>query len=431
MTSRQDLLRSEKRPAFKPAAWLERIASVGIVTTDPMIARRQRFTNVAAFATAANAVSHLVINSIYAFDDLMIVHAYNTILAALALGATQLHRFGPNVAASSLVFVIIAGNLLVVFLFGSESTLHVYFTLAGAMLFMFGIEGWRFFLFWFAIACIALFASVHLVSEHGVVMEYDMYLRQMLSSHAMFNAIAINAVLIFYALAALRRAEINLGHEYARSEALIGAVMPAAIATRLKGGEQRIADQIENLSVLFADLVDFTAAARGLPPAVVVGYLDGLVRKFDALCEATGAEKIKTIGDCYVAVAGLGGQPGGTAACALGNLALAMQEAMRGSPALGARRLELRIGIHCGPAMAGIIGDVRFSYDVWGDAVNVASRMESHGSPGGIHVSDAFRDLTADAFVFEDRGVAEVKGLGTVHTYFLVETRAPNNADHQ
>jgi adenylate cyclase len=225
---------------------------------------------------------------------------------------------------------------------------------------------------------------------------------------------------VFYALAALHRAEAELENQYARSEALVAAIMPPAVAERLKSGaEQRIADRIETLSVLFADLVGFTAAAHELPPEQVVDYLDALVRTFDTLAEQHGVEKIKTIGDCYMAIAGRDG-PAAAGACALGSFALAIMEAMGSSPALRERRLGLRVGIHCGPATAGVIGDTRFAFDVWGDAVNTASRMESHSLPGRIQVSEAFCSVVGDVFLFEERGLTDIKGIGTARTFFLV-----------
>ena len=188
-------------------------------------------------------------------------------------------------------------------------------------------------------------------------------------------------------MSALRRTELQLQLQNDRSDALIGAVMPAPIAERLKSGEERIADRIETLSVMFADLVGFTEAAHHLPPEEVVDFLDRLVRAFDALSARYGVDKIKTIGDSYMAAAGFDGQ-GRAGAVATGRLALAMLEAIGRQPPLGGRAPRLRIGIHCGPATAGVIGDTRFSYDVWGDAVNVAARMESNGEPGQIHVSE-------------------------------------------
>jgi adenylate cyclase len=245
-------------------------------------------------------------------------------------------------------------------------------------------------------------------------------LRDLLSSHAMINTITGNAAMIFYALTALQHAELELQNQYERSEALIATVMPSSIAERLKSGrEPRIADRIEMLSVMFADLVDFTGAAHNLPPDEVVAFLDGLVRNFDALCEQFGVEKIKTIGDSYMAAAGFDQRPD-SGVTAIGHLALAMLEAIGHQPALGGRQLRLRIGIHCGPATAGVIGDTRFSYDVWGDAVNTASRMESNGEPGRIQVSASFRELAAGSFVFEERGSIDLKGIGAMRTFFLV-----------
>ena len=147
------------------------------------------------------------------------------------------------------------------------------------------------------------------------------------------------------------------------------------------------------------------------------------MRSFDALAETHGVEKIKTIGDNYMAAAGFDGRAA-DGAVAVGRLALAMLEAIDRQPPLGGRKLGMRVGIHCGPATAGIIGVTRFSYDVWGDAVNFASRMESHGLPGRIQVSEAFRELTEDAFVFEERGTTDLKGLGAARTFFLTAERA-------
>jgi adenylate cyclase len=196
--------------------------------------------------------------------------------------------------------------------------------------------------------------------------------------------------------------------------------MPQAIAARLKSGrEARIADKIDMLSVMFADLAGFTAAAHDLSPEEVVDFLDRLVRALDELCERYEVDKIKTIGDSYMAAGGFDGRAV-EGAVAVGRLSLAMMEVIDHQPPLGGHRLRLRVGIHCGPATAGVIGDTRFSYDVWGHAVNTASRMESYGEPGRIQVSEAFRELTKDAFVFEQRGATEIKGLGVTNTFFLV-----------
>ena len=414
------LIRGEPTSKIALPAWLERVASVGIVSRDPQVVRRQRFTNIVAYAVCANAASHLIINGLYEPHTLAPIHIYNAAFAIAALLIHRLHRFGENVGAAVLALLILLGTLFAIWMLGRDSQLHVYFTLAGVLLFMFGVEHLRQFLTWFAVAFVGLLISLYVAPEHGMLLPHDAGLRQMLAAHAMINAIIINGLTMFYALAVLRRTEIELEGQYARSSALVDTMLPASVADRLiSGSEQRIADRVESLSVLFADLVGFTRAAHTLPPEEVIDYLDDLVRTFDELCAKYGVEKIKTIGDCYMAVGGLNGASG-REAVALGRLALAMLTTQASRPPLGQQRLALRIGIHVGSATAGIIGDTRFAYDVWGDAVNVASRMESHGLPDRIHVSSEFRDATSGHFTFEDRGITDIRGIGKSQTYFLL-----------
>jgi adenylate cyclase len=423
MVKLRDLVRHEPQRGVELPAWLERLTSVGIVATDPQVIRRQRFTNVACLATAANALSHLLINALYDFRGLAVVNVYNVLLTVVALALPRLHRFGDNVVAVTLIIAIICGNLFVVAALGLASDLHIYFTLAGAMLFLFGVQQWRLFLFFFLLTAAALLLTLNFAPVDGFVLPTDGRLRDLLSSHAMINTIAINAVLIFYALTALRRAETELEYQYARSEALVSAVLPPSIAARLKSGaDSHIADRIDNLSVMFADLVGFTEASHDLPPDRVVAYLDDLVRGFEDLCKTHGVDKIKSIGDGCMAVAGLDGEAR-NGAIAVGKLSMAMIAQNAARKPLGNHKLGLRVGLHCGPAMAGVIGGTRFSYDVWGDAVNIAARMESTGETDRIQVSEAFRALAGDAFSYEARGTTELKGIGETKTYFLVGMR--------
>ena len=423
----RELVQRGPKHAIELPAWLEQLLSVGIVTKDAQIARRQRCVNVAAFAMAANALSHFVILGSYDFADLTVINSYNLLIVILALLIPRLHRYGENVAAFALIALILVGHSFVVWALGRSSDLHVYFTLAGAMLLLLGVQNFRLFLGLFSLWLIALIAALKIAPVNGFMLPDDTTLRQMLSTHAMINTIIINAAMLFYALTALHRAEVDLQDQYERSEALIDTVMPSSIALRLKSGrEARIADAIETLSVLFGDLVGFSSAAHDLPPESVVEFLDSLMRNFDALAEAHGVEKIKTIGDCYMAAAGFHGDPV-EGAVAIGRLALAMIDAIKHQAPLAGRKLGMRIGLHCGKATAGIIGDMRFSYDVWGDAVNIASRMESQGLPDRIQVSDAYRQLTNHAFIFEERGAADFKGVGTIKTFFLVAAQAQSN----
>ncbi len=211
--------------------------------------------------------------------------------------------------------------------------------------------------------------------------------------------------------------------EQERSEALLLNILPRAIAERLKAAPETIADDFGAASILFADVVGFTPLAQRLPPAEMVAILDQLFSRFDVLVERHGLEKIKTIGDCYMAAAGVPNpRPDHARQAAL--LALDMRDVLSSSAATGQVDLELRIGISSGPVVAGVIGTKRFLYDLWGDAVNTASRMESHGTPGEIQITRATYELVKDEFVCRPRGTILVKGKGAMETWYLAGPRS-------
>jgi adenylate cyclase len=219
------------------------------------------------------------------------------------------------------------------------------------------------------------------------------------------------------ALAALRV-------EQDRAENLLLNILPRSIADKLKADTATIADQFAAASILFADIVDFTPLSDQLQPAEVVGLLDHLFTHFDLLADRYGVEKIKTIGDCYMVAAGVP-TPRTDHAGVMALMALDMREAMRSEDGVGHLGLELRIGINSGPVVAGVIGRKRFLYDLWGDAVNMASRMESQGTPGQIQVTRATYELLRDEFDLEPRGTVPIKGKGDVETWYLVGQRRP------
>jgi adenylate cyclase len=239
--------------------------------------------------------------------------------------------------------------------------------------------------------------------------------------------IAVGGTIVFTLLAIFakqrRDALTALRAEQAKAENLLLNILPRSIAEKLKAETQTIADQFSSASILFADVVDFTPFSEGLPPAEVVGVLDHLFSHFDTLAERYGLEKIKTIGDCYMVAAGVP-TPRPDHAQALALTALDMIEAMRSSDHVGHLGLELRVGINSGPVVAGVIGRKRFLYDLWGDAVNTASRMESHGTPGRIQITRATYELLADEFECEPRGTITVKGKGEMEAWYLVGRRA-------
>ena len=206
---------------------------------------------------------------------------------------------------------------------------------------------------------------------------------------------------------------------YARSEGLLLNVLPRTIADRLKRDPGVIAESHPDVSVLFADVVSFTPFTEQTEPERVVGVLDEIFSAFDALAERHGLEKIKTIGDAYMVAAGL---PEARAdhVAVLADMALDMLvEFERVGAQLGSGH-AIRIGMQCGPVIAGVIGSHKFAYDLWGDTVNTASRMESHGIPGRIQVTEEVYRRLRSEFAFERRGEIDVKGKGSLVTYLLI-----------
>ena len=195
-------------------------------------------------------------------------------------------------------------------------------------------------------------------------------------------------------------------------------ILPASIAERLQGGETLIADRFEEMAVLFADVVDFTPFSAGRPPAEVIRVLNEVFTTFDRLAERHRLEKIKTIGDAYMVAGGI--VPDGGSVEAVASMALDMIHELAHFRTDAGERLQVRIGLHAGPAVAGVIGLKKFIYDIWGDTVNTASRLESHGTPGRIQVTAQTAERLANSFRFEPRGMVELKGKGSVECHYLI-----------
>jgi guanylate cyclase len=208
-----------------------------------------------------------------------------------------------------------------------------------------------------------------------------------------------------------------------RADDLLLNILPAEIAELLKVDPHQIAEQFDDVSVLFADVVDFTPLSARLSAAEVVGLLDRLFTEFDELVDRYGVEKIKTIGDAYMVAAGVPRRRNDHAQV-LAAIALEMCTIAARYARVDGGTLGLRIGINSGPVVAGVIGRRKFIYDLWGDAVNTASRMESHGTPGQIQIGERTYELVKDDFVCEPRGLIDVKGKGPMATWYLVGARA-------
>lgn len=210
----------------------------------------------------------------------------------------------------------------------------------------------------------------------------------------------------------------ELSLEQARSEKLLLNVLPKSIANRLKDNDMRIADSHEEVTILFADIVGFTKMTASMPPAELVDLLSQLFSRFDGLADQLGLEKIKTIGDGYMVV---GGAPVSRDdhATVIAQLALGMQRELAAFNEITGNNLQMRIGISSGPVVAGVIGTSKFAYDIWGDSVNMASRMEKTGLPDMIQVSETTYQLLKAHHTLEPRGPIEIKGKGEVNTYLL------------
>ena len=216
----------------------------------------------------------------------------------------------------------------------------------------------------------------------------------------------------------LHRKTVVIENKNRENEQLLLNVLPGPIANRLRSGEQRIADGFAEVTVAFADIVGFTQLTSDMPPQDVVNLLNGLFTRFDAAAQELGIEKIKTVGDAYMAVCGLP-EPAANHAERMMRMAIRMVHICREHALEYNASLRLRVGVNTGPVVAGVIGKSKYIYDLWGDTVNLASRMELGGVPDSIQVTRSVYELLKDQFAFEPRGAIEVKGKGMVEAWVL------------
>jgi adenylate cyclase len=238
------------------------------------------------------------------------------------------------------------------------------------------------------------------------------------------SSVTMVVVTVWFALRDTARAEAVMEAQYERSEALLANMLPASIAERLKEPDHNvIADAFPDASVLFADIVGFTERASSTPPGDLVEFLDRLYGIFDALVDKHGLEKIKVSGDSYMVVSGVP-RPRPDHVHALADFALEMADAAGKLKDPHGHSVPLRVGLATGPVVAGVVGSRRFFYDVWGDAVNVASRMESTDSVGKIQVPEDVYERLREEFVLQERGRIDVKGKGIMRTWYLIGRKA-------
>jgi adenylate cyclase len=376
--------------------------------------RRLRNLNVAAYTIA---VSCLLFAFTYGLEDAelyrgAVIANLGMMVAMLAVPAlNRVHDIG---GPMFMALALLGGLFLIVAMVGRESGIQINFVAASVLAFL-GLELKRLHYIAAIIAVgIALHIAAWLFFRQGMVdgtVSEAFLLRLYITTVVTISIIV--AVVVYYAFWTAEQAE-------AETEMLLHRILPVPVAERLKARpDEAISDSFPEAGVLFSDLVGFVPIARSLGAVRTVEMLNRLVHRFDRLAADHGVEKIKTIGDAYMA-ATIREVEGAGKAARLARMSLAMQGAADATGEEFGAALRLRIGIAFGPVMAGVIGAQRFTYDIWGDAVNLAARLENAGEPGRIHVSAAFRDALADAFAFERRGGIEIKGVGRIETWFLV-----------
>ncbi len=386
-------------------------------------ARRARVLNIVAWLSVMVSASFILVQL---FVGAFLWHflAINILAALIFAVVPMLHRFGE--LAAPLVFISAAYVTVVASCWevGTDAGAQLFFIVGSCLaVLVLGIEHIALASFLAAIGAALVIATEFLVPR-------DTGLQPRWAQSTGFVITALSAcivvvVTVWFALRDTARAEAVMEDQYERSEALLANMLPASIAERLKEPERRvIADKYDEASVLFADIVGFTERASSTSPADLVRFLDRLYSAFDELVDKHGLEKIKVSGDSYMVVSGVP-RPRPDHVQALADFALDMADVAAALKDPHGRAVPLRVGLATGPVVAGVVGSRRFFYDVWGDAVNVASRMESTDSVGQIQVPDEVYERLKDDFVLRERGHIDVKGKGVMRTWYLIGRKLP------
>ena len=404
----------------RAARLLARVIDYGTETYPKSVARRLRQVN---WFNLFLILAYLVFAAFYALVDwkgLKLLSAAIVAAVPFFFLTPFFHRLGDAAASTYLVFHLTNSFLVFCVIVGTAAGVHYWLLAAGTLVVFFGTR--RIKLALLMVCCLAgLFLMVEFrlprFSEYAPI---SPAFAAVMKSLAVVGEALIVAGFVYLALRMAEAAESELEREYDRSENLLLNLMPTSIAARLKEHpDEIIADQFDAVTILFADIVDFTPRAGRLAPNELVRFLNRVFSEFDKLAEKHGLEKIKTIGDAYMVAGGMPETREGHAT-AIADMALEMLAVTARLATEFHEELAVRIGIHTGPAVAGVIGTRKLFYDVWGDTVNTASRMELHGSAGRIQVTDEAKLAIGNSFVFERRGTVEIKGKGQMLLHYLV-----------
>lgn len=389
---------------------------------DDRVGRRLKVLTIAGWIAAAVSIGFGAFQLVMG-GALWWLGAVNLVCGLIFLAIPRLCRFGELVAPLTFVTFAYLSVGFICFTIGTGSGLQFYFLVAASLVVLtLGIE--RILL---ASAIVAVGVMITITLE--LTVPYDRGLGPPWTLTAGFVSATISSAVmitatIWYTLREIERAEAAMEAEYERSEQLLTNILPATIANRLKDPSRTvIADKYDDASILFADIAGYTKRASDTAPAELVRFLDRLYTDLDALVDRHGLEKVKTSGDSYMVVSGVP-TPRDDHVEALAALALDMAEAVADLKDAEGRDVPLRIGMAAGPVVAGVVGAKKFFYDVWGDAVNVASRMETTDIEGRIQVPDNVYERLNHSFVLEERGHVDIKGKGVMHTWYLIGHRA-------
>ncbi|MCH9641538.1 MAG: adenylate/guanylate cyclase domain-containing protein [Actinomycetia bacterium] len=389
---------------------------------DDRVDRRLQVLKIASWIAAAVSASFGVFQLVLG-GTLWWLGAVNVICAAVFLIIPRLGGFGELVAPLTFVVFAYLSVGFICFTVGTGTGLQFYFLVAASLVVLvFGIER-----ILMASMIVAIGVTITIILE--ITVPHDRGLGPSWTLTAGFISSTVSAAVmivatIWYTLREIERAEAAMEAEYGRSERLLANILPETIAARLKDPSHTvIADKYDDASILFADIAGYTKRASDTAPAELVRFLDRLYTDLDALVDRHGLEKIKTSGDSYMVVSGVP-TPRDDHLEALALLALDMAASVADLKDSEGRDVPLRIGMAAGPVVAGVVGAKKFFYDVWGDAVNVASRMETTDVEGRIQLPDNIYERLSTSFVLEERGYVDIKGKGLMRTWYLVGQRA-------
>ena len=398
---------------------ISRLAEAGTQGYPSEVKRRLMILNLISYLIVVSTLVYAIQHAFLDYDKYKPIIWINIALVVTALAVPLSHRFSE--IAGALIIVISEWIALLAFAMFLGHTAGVqlqYFVGAAAPFVVFGLKR-----MWLVIPIFLSGLALHLAAwfwfpQSAALIDAEHEIIDSIYVQAAITTVGLISASVYYAFRLAENAK-------AETENLLRNILPERIVERLKAKpDEAIADQFQDASVLFADVSGFVALARSLGAAATVSLLNEMVTEFDALAKQHGVEKIKTIGDAYMVASGVQ-EPQEDNLHRLARMGLDMLRVVETVAARRGVKLQMRVGLASGPVMAGVIGKQKFTYDVWGDAVNLAARLENLSQPGRILVCTRCKEILGPDFVFESRGRVDIKGVGEQETWFLTAQGSP------